>query len=111
MKKIAPVVCFYMLTINLSFGQHNQINTTKRKVIADEPVKVKSASQTANQSAYFSYDHKISEIMIGNTIPVNFPTKENYPTKQAYLTVINKWIKENPSFIKPEFKSTEITDK
>jgi hypothetical protein len=111
MKKIALLVCFYILTLNLSFGQHNQLNTTKRKIVADEPVKVKSSSQAAEQSAYFGYDHKISEIMIGNVIPANFPTKESYPTKQEYLTVINKWVKENPSFVKPEFKSTQITDK
>ncbi len=111
MKKIAPVVCFYILTINLSFGQHNQINTTKRKMVNEESVKGASVSQSAEQSAYFGYDHKISEVMIGNTIPSGFPTKEGYPTKQEYLTVINKWIKENPAFIKPELKSTEITDK
>jgi hypothetical protein len=111
MKKLIVGACIYMLTLNLSFGQHKQINTTKRKLVAEEPVKVKSTSQPADQSAYFGYDQQINEIMIGNTIPANFPTKENYPTKQEYLTVINKWIKENPSFIKPEFKSTEITDK
>lgn len=111
MKKIVAVVCFYILTINLSFGQHNQINATKRKMVKEEPAKGASVSQSAEQSPYFGYDHKISEVMIGNTIPTSFPTKEGYPTKKDYLTVINKWIKENPSFIKPEFKSTEITDK
>jgi hypothetical protein len=108
MKKIALAACFYMLAMNLSFGQHNQINTSKRKVVDQEPVKAVAATQAADQSAYYGYDHKIIEVMIGNTIPANFPTKEGYPTKQAYLTVVNKWIKENPSFIKPEFQSTEI---
>lgn len=110
MKKIALVVCSYILTLNFCLGQHNQINTQKRK-IADEPVKAASVSQPADQSIYFGYDHKISEVMVGNTIPSSFPTKEGYPTKKEYLAVVNKWIKENPSFIKPEFKSTEITDK
>lgn len=111
MKKIVFGVCLYILTLSLSFGQHNQINTKKRKVVVEEQVAVSSVSLPAEQSPYFGYDHKIVDVMIGNTIPAGFPTKEGYQTKEQYRTAINKWIKENPSFIKPEFKATEITDK
>jgi len=114
MKKLSVFVCFYILTLSLSYAQSGQTKTIqeKRKIIlTDEQPKLNETAKPASESPYFGFDHKIIEISLGNTIPVGFPTKENYPTKQQYLNVINKWIIDNPGFIKPEHKGTVITDK
>ncbi|MDZ4664583.1 MAG: hypothetical protein SGJ15_06880 [Bacteroidota bacterium] len=113
MKKTAIIAFLYLLTLGLSFGQENKTKTIspKRKLYVEDQAQVNVSSKPAFESAYFGYDHKIAAISLNNAIPAGFPTKEGYPTKEQYRTVINKWLKDNPAFIKPEHKETVITDK
>ena len=113
MKKLSVLVCIYILTLSLSYGQVGQTKTiqAKRTLYNTDQQQISESSKPAIESPYFGYDQKIIEISIGNSIPAGFPTKESYPTKEQYRTVINKWIKDNPAFIKPEHKETVITDK
>ncbi len=113
MKKTGIFVCFYILALSLGYGQSDQTKTikAKRTLYNTDQQQISESSKPAVESPYFGYDHKIIEICIGNSIPAGFPTKEGYPTKEQYRTVINKWIKDNPAFIKPEHKEAVITDK
>ncbi len=113
MKKTGIFVCLSILASSLSFGQAGKAKTNqaKRTLYNTDQQQITESTKPAVESPYFGYDHKIIEISIGNSIPAGFPTKEGYPTKEQYLSVINKWIKDNPAFIKPEHKETVITDK
>jgi len=116
MKKAIILSFFYFLTLSLSFGQTNQVKTIEsKKQIKDYSLinntGIQTASQPADESPYFGYDNKIKDISISNFIPTGFPTKEGYTNKETYRIAINKWIKENPSAIKPQFINSEITDK
>ena len=111
MKKLLFVPLLYMLTFNLSFGQTDTKKIgEKRTLYSQNTALTQSSTKPAIESPYFGYDNKIKEISLTNSIPTNFPTKENYTNKEQYKIAINKWIKENPSFIKPEFKNIVIND-
>jgi hypothetical protein len=111
MKKLLLVPLLYLLTLNLGFGQKNTKTIGEKRTLYGQNTAVtQSINKPAVESPYFGYDNKIKEISISNSIPTNFPTKENYTSKEQYRIAINKWIKENPSFIKPEFKNTIIND-
>ena len=112
MKKLVFISILYFLTLSLSIGQtnnHKQIGK-KRSLYIENTEAIQVAQKPAVESPYFGYDNKIKEISLSNAIPSGFPTKEGFADKTQYKTAINKWIKENPSFIKPEFKNTLIND-
>jgi len=112
MKKITLVVCFYILVTGLGFcnAQSTSIPEKRKLSFTEQTPQTSSVAKPAEESAYFGFDQKIAKITLNGSIPSNFPTRENYPTKTQYLNVINKWIKENPSYIKPEYRSTVITE-
>lgn len=117
MKKAIILVLFYILTISLSFGQNSQVKTVESKKsnkelnMSGSSLGLQTSALPAIDSPYFGYDNKIKSISVSDAIPVGFPTKEGFASKENYRIAINKWIKENPSFIKPQLINTEITDK
>ena len=116
MKKAIILSFFYFLTLSLSFGQTNQVKKTESKKIHQDVnlmsgPSIQTSAQPAIESPYFGYDNKIKDISISDFIPTGFPTKEGYTNKETYRIAVNKWIKENPSAIKPQFINSEITDK
>ncbi len=111
MKKLASIAFVYLLTINLCSGQtqHKTIGT-KRAILAENVTPVATTSSPAENSSYFGYDNQIKQICVNDAIPAALPTKEGYSSKQAYKTAINKWLKDNSSFVKPENINKVIND-
>jgi hypothetical protein len=110
MKKLAFFAFVYFLTINLSFGQTHKTIEKKRTLPVENTDKVQATVKVQTESSYFNYENKILEISINNSIPSTFPTSNGFNSKESYRTAMNKWIKENPALIKPEFKNTIIKD-
>lgn len=111
MKKLVFFAFVYFLTLNLSFGQSNQIKPARKTILIEEQTATPVvSSKPANESLYFGYDQKIKDMSLTNEIPVGFPTKEGYIKKDDYLKAINKWLTDNQSFVKPQFKNTVITN-
>ena len=111
MKKLAFFAFVYFLTINLSFGQTKQIKPARKTILVeDQTANPVVSSKPASESLYFGYDQKIKEYSLTGEIPLGFPTKEGYTKKEEYLKAINKWLTDNQSFVKPQYKNAVITN-
>lgn len=110
MKKLVFFAFVYFLTLNLSFGQSHKTIEKKRTLPVENSDKVQAAVNIQVESSYYNYENKIMEISINNSIPSSFPKSNGFTSKESYKTAMNKWIKENPSLLKPEFKNTVIKD-
>lgn len=111
MKKLVFFAFFYLLTINFSLSQTNQTKPARKTILVEDQASSPVVSaKPATESLYFGYDQKIKDISLNNDIPLGFPTKQGYAKKDDYLKAINKWISENQTFVKPQFKNTVITN-
>jgi hypothetical protein len=111
MKKL----CFQILSVLLLCGsltaQNNKtINKDKRSVNDNNNLTSATSNKPSNESAYFGFEHRIIEFSVSNSIPEGFPTKDGFKSRELYKDAINKWMKENEVFIKPEYKNKTITD-
>lgn len=61
-------------------------------------------------SYYMGYDDVLRSYFIGNAIPAETPKSSPSFTKKQYIDLLNDWIAKNPQFLKPEHKSSLITE-
>ena len=111
MKNLFFLYCLFFVGLSTFKAQHPTTPESRKNLqlyINSESLLVQNSS--ADLSQYFGYDNKIKEVTISNNIPQNFPTKEGYVSKAAYLTVANEWLKAHSALVKPEFTNILIKD-
>ena len=113
MKKVILSVSCLFLTI-CSFSQ---TANERPKDIKDSPlIKARIEQQQLNVksdikvSEYFGLESNITDVLLNNSIPSNFPKSITYTEKAKYIEVINLWLKQNPSFVKTDKKNAVITE-
>lgn len=104
------IVTMLIFCSALNAQNNKTIDNKKRTVVDNSNLTTVTVSKPASESLYFGYENKIIEFSISNAIPAGFPTKEGYATKELYRKAINKWMKENDAFVKPDYKNKAITD-
>jgi hypothetical protein len=63
------------------------------------------ASSKAVSSEYLGFDNDIATIMLDGKIPVTFPKHQVNQSKDDYMTIMNKWIKDNSKLVKEGSKN------
>lgn len=111
MKKRSFIIFSFLMLCGFSQAQNHKVIQKEKKTIVDNNNLTSTQSaKPASESKYYGYENQIIEFSVDNTIPTNFPTNEGYQTREAYRDAINKWMKENDSFVKPDHKNKTITD-
>lgn len=110
--KNAHFLIVTMLIFCSAFNAQNNktIDKKKRVVVDNGNLSTATVNKPASESLYYGYETKIIEFSISNAIPAGFPTNEGYKSKELYRNAINKWMKENEVFVKPDYKNKAITD-
>ncbi|MFO0321939.1 MAG: hypothetical protein ACK504_05890 [Bacteroidota bacterium] len=112
MKKIYCSFYFIVFIGHFSNAQNNKNeirdDNSKYILFTPPPLTLVAFSLPAEFSPYYGFDNKIKEICVNNVIPVDTPTKENFSNQKDYLVVLNKWLVDNPKFVKPEYLNKSI---
>jgi hypothetical protein len=61
-------------------------------------------------SDYFGFDNEITKRLINQNDIKKAPKSNGQSNKNAYKEILNKWITDNKSLIKPEFHNNPITE-
>ncbi len=113
MKKSALLVLFIVLSKSNIWAQNVDQTSNTANTKAVPPLKHKSNSvllQPATPSDYNFKDAQIKAMMIDGIIPQDFP-KYDYAnsTPQKYDAIIDIWVSNNSTKVKPEYKKNSTT--
>lgn len=81
-------------------------NSQQVKANTEEPIL--RPAVIAASSQYHNLDNAIKDVLINNVIPNDFPKSITERDRAKYIDNINLWIKQNPSFVKPNKMNVSI---
>ena len=111
MKIFLLLFCILFCSLSSITAQQNSTPESRKNLqLYTSSETVQGKNNAAEQSTYFGYDNKVKEVTINNNIPQNFPTKEGYADKAAYLIAANEWLKAHSALVRPEFINVLIKD-
>lgn len=110
MKKTIVLSCFLFLCISLKSQNDTQIPNNPKLIKANEKKLAGTQSAQVKVSEYYGLEEQILSLLINKEIPKQLPKSTGISSRTKYVEVLNKWIKENPSFILPEKQNQVITE-
>ena len=112
MKKLFLIsaICFLG---QISFGQTNVEVQKKAEPSNDQKLaefKARHDELTAKNRPllYFGYDETLKTFFSNDAIPQGVPKADGTISKEEYVKMLNKWISENKSLLKPEHTNSLI---
>jgi hypothetical protein len=59
----------------------------------------------SQQDLFIRYEREFKIMMIGETLPENFPQYDSGMSEELYMGTVKGWFKDNPQLLKPEYRS------
>lgn len=113
MKNLILFGLFMVLSKNVLLSQNNNTNRIEKPEISmtvyAKNNMVITNKETAKVSDYCNLEPRIKERLIDNTIPQGFPKYNPETSKEKYYSLVDIWLSNNGSLVKPEYRNKPIT--
>jgi hypothetical protein len=115
MKKIYFITFFKIGILGYGYSQaetlqNQQLPNNPRLIQANELKQSRLNEKNVKVSEYFGLDEQILGFLRNKQIPSGLPKSTTYSSKTDYIKAVNKWMKDNSSFILPEKQGQIITE-
>jgi hypothetical protein len=91
-------------------NQNQQLPNNPRLIKANEIKQERLNNKSTKVSEYYGLEDQILDFLVVKSIPTGLPKGVTYTNKSEYIQSVNKWMKDNSSFILPEKQNQIITE-